>query len=365
MENAIVIDTNFLIEQRKDNYITRFIVECKKQYDVFVPEIVVKEIKNIKARDIKKSYEKIEVLKEELVEYVEINNKVNLEDKIILYEKSLDKYIDHHFKDKVISYNKKKMLDKLLERDRYKLPPFNSNENASDKGFKDSMIWISLLEYFEMKKYQNLYFITSDKGFLNNSNALKTEFLDETNFSMSIIDGGQLNKLEKELQITIDYDEENKDSIEESPLDKTKPEINYDELRQQALDSMVSIFYDRLEIWNGDVHFEPRFNVYNEFSIASIKEILDNLNILIKRNWFEHSVRAEDLFDSLDIKVKCNVGIPVEDIKVLNKIYEALKDKNEELLDALIHSFQNKLLEVRINEKKPVYIEVSEDDLPF
>ena len=46
----------------------------------------------------------------------------------------------------------------LLERAYAKIAPFSSADNASDKGFKDSLMWLSILDYFQ-KKGETMFFL--------------------------------------------------------------------------------------------------------------------------------------------------------------------------------------------------------------
>ena len=52
----------------------------------------------------------------------------------------------------------------IVKRALRKQPPFEGKDKQSDKGFKDVLIWESILEYSEDNQF-NIHFVTNDKGF--------------------------------------------------------------------------------------------------------------------------------------------------------------------------------------------------------
>lgn len=52
-----------------------------------------------------------------------------------------------------------------MERAFSKLPPFGGKEKNSDKGFKDVLIWESILEFTAQHENANIIFYTKDKGY--------------------------------------------------------------------------------------------------------------------------------------------------------------------------------------------------------
>ena len=71
-----------------------------------------------------------------------------------IYHNVLQEKYNTCFGDKVIPFKKTgKTLEAIIERANKKDPPFSSNKDASDKGFKDCLLWLSLLEYFKNNAY--------------------------------------------------------------------------------------------------------------------------------------------------------------------------------------------------------------------
>lgn len=66
------------------------------------------------------------------------------------------------------------LFKEILDMSVNKKPPFI--EGSSDKGFKDSILFLSLLKFAEDNKYDKYVLFSKDKGFSNNSQELKNIF---------------------------------------------------------------------------------------------------------------------------------------------------------------------------------------------
>lgn len=65
----------------------------------------------------------------------------------------------------VIPYPLKIRLYKILKRSLLKEKPFIQSQKHSDYGFKDTVIWESILGFNKIKKFQKVVLITNDGGF--------------------------------------------------------------------------------------------------------------------------------------------------------------------------------------------------------
>lgn len=78
-----------------------------------------------------------------------------------MVEDTYNKIFENNFKDKIITYKKEEMLNRVLQRNRYKQPPFYNENNSSDKGFKDTIILLTILDFINAFEDEvNFYFIT-------------------------------------------------------------------------------------------------------------------------------------------------------------------------------------------------------------
>ena len=58
------------------------------------------------------------------------------------------------------------MFSSIIERCNKRLPPFISDKGASDKGFKDCLLWLSVLDFFKDNGENKVVFITMIKMLL-------------------------------------------------------------------------------------------------------------------------------------------------------------------------------------------------------
>lgn len=65
----------------------------------------------------------------------------------------------------MINYPPNSVFEKMIERGVKKEEPFHKGGNHSDYGFKDVVIWESILAYEEIDNYKKVIFFTNDNGF--------------------------------------------------------------------------------------------------------------------------------------------------------------------------------------------------------
>lgn len=154
---------NFLQEENLTN-------ECS----LLIPQIVIDELKQQQKEHFLEDHSKIDELLKKQGDLCEV--KWNIE--ISEYEE----YIDHKIKNLVKHYEivvakacSEKSFDKILCKALKKEPPFEGVEKKSDKGFKDAVIWQSLIE-FSIQAGGSYIFYTNDNIFLNNKRYLCKEF---------------------------------------------------------------------------------------------------------------------------------------------------------------------------------------------
>ena len=79
-----------------------------------------------------------------------------------------------------IPEDKSKLFDDLLIMALNRYPPFikkdNNNKNDSDKGFKDAILFLSVLEYSETHDFDKYIIVSNDSGFTKGQKGLKSKF---------------------------------------------------------------------------------------------------------------------------------------------------------------------------------------------
>ncbi len=194
----IVVDTNICHSGENKNDFSRFSFGMKintlkmwisyldlvDKVRIVFPEIVIKELKRQKIDLYKRKKEEILNYKKENV-FPDIKIIFDVDEEFD-YEKYLEDVINSEFEENVHIENSMSCplyLDKIIQRAVDKKPPFEGVEKKSDKGFKDAVIWESLLEYKEKNKEYTLVVYTNDKRFNDELlNEYREKFDDELLF---------------------------------------------------------------------------------------------------------------------------------------------------------------------------------------
>lgn len=77
-------------------------------------------------------------------------------------------------------------FERILQRAYMKVPPFITS--GTDKGFKDSLMWLSVIDYFKANGESEIIFVSNDNGFKENANFLCAEFEENTGKKIDIKD---------------------------------------------------------------------------------------------------------------------------------------------------------------------------------
>lgn len=144
-------------------------VECLRltnQVKIVFPEMVIKEL-------LRQRIDQCRVKKEEILNLINSNYFPDIDvcvqaKKEFDYEKYITNIVNQLFSNNI--YFERNMpcplyADKLIERAIQKKQPFEGARKQSDKGFKDAVIWESILEYKENHIGDELVLYTADNMF--------------------------------------------------------------------------------------------------------------------------------------------------------------------------------------------------------
>lgn len=254
MRNIVIVDTNFLVGNIGS--IKELIKELtEKEIDVYVPEIVKDEFINIQLRKLEDTYNKLEGLKN-LQKVVDLKYRKKEEARKII-EDAYNSIFEHNFNNKIILYNKENMLDRVLQRNKYKQPPFYNENNSSDKGFKDTIILFTIMDFInEFEDEASFYFITSDNGFIKYKKEIENEFFEKTSRKLTIIEGADKEKIYKEFNISEQIDKnENETNI------FSKNDINLEDIRKRINELMDDFIWTTTLDFYGNPQEEKRFGI--------------------------------------------------------------------------------------------------------
>ena len=162
-KTAFVFDTNFIVQEKNlDNVLENL----KGKFSVYVPQICIDERIAQECRDLRKQFDEIENMQRRYAKIASVSFETSYENKATELSKGMQKKYEKWFENHIIPFSKDaKTFQRVLDRAYQKLPPFLDEKGASDKGFKDAIVWISLLDYFTKNGSGKVIFVTRDNGF--------------------------------------------------------------------------------------------------------------------------------------------------------------------------------------------------------
>lgn len=185
-------------------------------FKILIPEIVFEELKQQQLAKFNEDFNDLNLLS------YKFNNSNNFNIKLpekFDYEgylnQKLSEYKSRNSIETIKLKNDKDTFNKIINKSIFKLPPFEGKSKQSDKGFKDALIWETILEFAQNNPGQ-YYFLTADKGF---KTELKNEFNElcknsnielmssaDSNDINQIIDNSSEEKINKEKYEKIERD---------------------------------------------------------------------------------------------------------------------------------------------------------------
>lgn len=354
MDKIIILDTNFLVANT--GKINEIIPKLEKNnYHVYVPKMVQEEYINIQLRKIKELYKKIENIKNN---NDFLNLKYENEEKVLKWnENGYNRSFKDYFGNNIIEYERNNILDNVLARNRYKEPPFYDEPNSSDKGFKDTIIWLSIKEF--INKYENdetfFYYITSDNGFIKYKDSLEKEI---ENKHFEIVDIKDANKLYSKFSIEV---AENQEEIEGNIFDSISNELNLDEAREK-INNLMWEFNNYVNVdYYGNENVENRYIIKKLISYNETEIFLNHISRVIKDNFFRKTINPESIFP-IECEVYSNgAEINLDTLRDIDVLYHQVS--KTEYKKAFIQFIMQKINENKVNEV--TFINAEDDDLPF
>ncbi len=351
-KKAFVFDTNFIVQNRELNEV---IDNLKDSYSVYVSQVSIDERIAQQCRELKADYSSAELCKEKYKRFAEVRIKRSYEDMAEYYREGIQENYVNAFGDKIIPLVKDdSMLSAVLNRAYNKVPPFISESNASDKGFKDALIWESILAFFKDSGEKEVLLITDDGGFIKNAVDLCAEFSKVTGKTLSI----HPNSYYRELL---------KPELVEEP--KKPPQIiNVELLRERIQSALKSICYIQLEDSWGNEIYEETFVLKKQVDSAYIQAVLDNIEKKRLDYLFETEISASAILELDDRITDTEFTIPMRTVDDIVKLYQEIKtqypDYTEQFVSAVVRAVNGNYHEQHSLNQGPK-LNYTEDELPF
>lgn len=349
-KKAIILETNFIHQNAK--VLNQVVEQLEKHGVVYVTQVSVDERIARSLRDLRKQYQELkEKSGTECKYYVDIRFTKTIDEAEKYYRTGIQKKYERIFPGKIIPFSKSgATLERVLQRANDKIAPFNDDEKASDKGFKDSLIWLSIIDYFKENGEKEIVFITDDSGFRNKVNDLEKEFLENTGKKIEI----KPNSFYKEL------------IIEEKPSKpkKTEPLPDFRALRFELESAFDSITLTQEEDYYGSYSLVSAFHIYDYVDEKYAELFFAELRDTIDAHIFERMISPSVFFGINETEVDDVADVPVENFEKVLRLFERIKKDYVQYLKPFYTAFAQAVNNNR-KDKPQMLGPISSEEIPF
>ncbi|MBR3932840.1 MAG: DUF4935 domain-containing protein [Clostridia bacterium] len=345
-KKAFVFDTNFIVQVGK---LDEVIENLKDNYTVYVTQVSIDERIAQQCRELKEDFDELEKCKQKFIHFAEINFKKTYEEEREFYHIALQEKYEKEFGDHIIPFSRDgKTFSAVIERANKKLPPFSNAKNASDKGFKDYLLWLSMMEYFKANGESMVVFVTDDNSaFRNHTEFLSNEFREITGKNIDF----KTNAFYKELMSLGNVVKENKEK-------EILPDVS--QFREKIRDVLLDLCGGYEENYFGEPYWEKTFTSNQRVDGAYMKVIFEGLCEDIKKHIFDTYVNAEDILDLDGRLTNGSIMISMMSIESAHRLHNEVKEKYPDYIEQFYFTaaeiFNRNYVEPPAEE---------DDDLPF
>lgn len=346
-KKAFVFDTNFIIQNKNLKEVIENL--SKNNYTVYVTQVAIDERIAQECVKQKGKYEKLAALSNETKDFATITIDKKYEDVEVLYKTGMQKKYSDHFGKNIIPYSQdSEMFAKILQRAFMKIPPFITS--GTDKGFKDSLMWLSILDFFKVSGENEIVFVSSDNGFRESTTTLCEEFNEVTGKTIVIKPNSYYSEL---------LEAEKSETLTKKP----KPLPDFSSLRDRIHKTIYNLCFVVSEGYWGNETEEPVFLVSKKVDVFDVDLFFLGLEKTISDHILEQTVLTEEVFSILDGSSPVMHTISIENLEQALRLYEEIKEKYSEYINQFYSAVVNMF---NRNYVEPKAIADLEDvDLPF
>lgn len=346
-KKAFVFDTNFIIEYKKR--LDEVVKNLSTDFNVYVTQVSIDERIAQNCREAKEKFDKVEECIKKYLDIADVTMRKSFEEVCASYQADTPKAYKKIFANNIIPYDKDvTMFLEVLNRAYKKIPPFPMNEK-SDHGFKDTILWLSLIKYFKDNGEKEIILVTEDKGFVKQQEKLIEEFEKETNKTIKIIPNSYYNEL---LEV----------EKAEPIVKKSETLPDFSKIREEIEEVIDALRWNVNENYFGDENWYNTFVLQKEVDASYMKVVFDGLKSTIKDHIFECSIPAFRVLD-LDGRIADDTGIPMKNVEAALKIYEDILKRYPDYIEQFYVAAA--AIINRSYQAPMVSLEVSDEDLPF
>lgn len=353
-KKAFVFDTNFIIQNQN---LDEALDKLKEKFSVYITQVSIDERIAQNCRDLKAQFDEAEKCKVKFIHFATISFKKTYEEESEFYQKGMQTKYENYFGDNIIPFTKGgETLTTIIDRANRRLPPFSAAKDASDKGFKDCLLWLSMLAYFKDNGEDDLIFVTDDKSaFRNNTEYLQKEFHEVTGKTIEIHPNNYYKELLKQPE---------KPTPESNPEKKPEELPNLDTFREEVEEAVEGLRGVDWENYFGDPQWSQTFTTSVPFDKDYTKTFFAGLRSDIADHIFEKSVPASKLLDFDGRVIDCDTEIPMQNLEKALRIYQAVLSNYSQYSEQFFEA-ATKILNRNYKAPPALPLDVSDDDLPF
>ena len=346
-KKAFVFDTNFII-QNKD--MAKVVASLQDGFTVYVTQVSVEERIAQQCRELKDKYDRLSALQNDYIRIATISVLKSYEKNAEEYRVGIQSNYDGLFASHVIPFSKtSELFSEVLDRAYKKLPPFSNADNASDKGFKDSLIWLSILSYFKESGENSVIFVSSDNGFKSNADDLCKEFKEITGKTLEIKD----NSYYKSIMEAVPFEKEQAKQVKFPDVGLLREQI------RNTIEALCGI--ETVNSW-GNPNWERTFTTSEKVDGDYMQVVFNGLRKDISNHIFDESVPAYDILALDDRITNGNENIPVVALENAMRLHDDIKAKYPDFINQFYSTSANIINQNYIAQPTDV---VDDDDLPF
>ncbi len=282
-KKAFVFDTNFIIQNLDLAEVVKKLND--KGFVAYVTQVAISE--RIAQECIKKKgkYDKLSALQKDVADFASIKVTKSYEEIEKLYHEGMQKKYDELFGDHVIPLSTDAaMFQRVLDRSYMKTPPFIQGE--TDKGFKDSLMWLSILDYFKSNGEDEVVFVSDDRGFKERKEFLCDEFAQETGKKIGIQNNSYYRTVTE--------------VVPESPKkvpEKEVPAPDKEILRRQIKEIFDQLCVVEIEDYYGETYWKKTFKTSVLFDGEYMATVFERSEDIVKQHMFELELPASLLLN--------------------------------------------------------------------
>jgi|GEM_PF-1733937 len=351
----IIPDTNFIIEHGK-NFVE--VLKILSKFGVvYVSEITINERIAQEKRGAKEAYQTIENVSKKHGKYATVTLKKELSKVFEEFETGMLKLYKSVIGENIIKFpHDDKIFSVVLQRAYDKTPPFSREKKGSDKGFKDTLLWLSLLDFFKINGEDNeIILITDDGGFKNDNNIdiLKKEFNDTTGKQIQIVGNEYYKTLIEDSTISKSDKKVLKKELDALDLEKISKEI-----KETVINICETVDIDSY----GNPYETYTFSLHHQIMPVFLKERLEKIDEIILANIFEEEVPASLFFGKAVYRDIANISI--KNYKAFSDLYKKISELHSDYIPQFLKAACNLINRLYSNSSGRQLI-IEDDKLPF